>query len=58
MVTAAGAIRALGVRSARLVATLVPTPPSPTFCQPWSCFASPYSGCQNVSYLERYMQCA
>ena len=26
----------------------------PTFCQPWSCFASPYPGWQNVVYLERY----
>ena len=26
---------------------------STTFCQPWSCCASPYSGWQNVSYLER-----
>jgi len=25
----------------------------PTFCQPWSCCASPYMGWQNVSYLER-----
>ena len=35
---------------------LAPTPPSPTFCQPWSCYASPYLGWQNVSYLERYVQ--
>ena len=26
----------------------------PTFLQPWSCYASPYSGCKNVVYLERY----
>ena len=25
----------------------------PTFCKPWSCYASPYSGLQNVVYLER-----
>ena len=29
---------------------------STTFCQPWSCCASPYPGWQNVSYLERYVQ--
>ena len=28
-----------------------------TFCQPWSCYASPYSGWQNVVYLERYTKC-
>jgi hypothetical protein len=28
---------------------------STTFCQPWSCFASPYSGWQNVANLERYV---
>ena len=28
----------------------IPTPPSPTFCQPWSCFASPYPGWQTVVY--------
>jgi len=27
----------------------------PTFLQPWSCCASPYSGCKNVVYLERYV---
>ena len=25
----------------------------PTFLQPWSCYASPYTGCKNVIYLER-----
>ena len=24
------------------------------FLAVWSCYASPYSGCKNVSYLERY----
>ena len=28
---------------------------SATFCQPWSCFASPYSGRQNVVNLKRYV---
>jgi len=31
---------------------------SATFLQPWSCYASPYSGCKNVSYLERYAKIA
>jgi hypothetical protein len=31
-----------------------PRLPPPTFCQPWSCFASPYPGWQNVVYLGRY----
>ena len=43
------------LRSARSVASLAPTPHYGTFLQPWSCFASPYSGCKNVVYLERYM---
>ena len=25
----------------------------PTFCPPWKCYAFPYSGGQNVVYLER-----
>ena len=29
---------------------------SATFCQPWSCYASPYSGWQNVIYSRNVMQ--
>ena len=32
-----------------------PRKTSPTVCQPWSCFTSPYSGCQTVVNLKRYM---
>ena len=38
-------------RSLRSLPRLTPT----TFLQPWSCYASPYSGCKNVVYLERYV---
>jgi hypothetical protein len=27
-----------------------PRKPTPTVCQPWSCYASPYSGWQTVIY--------
>jgi len=26
---------------------------STAFCQPWSCFASPYSDWQNITYFKR-----
>ena len=44
-----------GLRSARSF-RFAPFPrlTPPTFCKPWSCYASPYSGLQNVVYLERY----
>ena len=46
-----------GLRSARSVAVLAPTPHSATVCQPWPCSASPYSGWQTVVYnRERYVQ--
>ena len=45
-----------GLRSARSVATLAPTPHCATVCQPWPCSASPYTGWQTVVYnWERYM---
>jgi hypothetical protein len=40
-----------GSGSVRLGRLKAPTPHSTTFCQPWSCYASPYPGWQNVSYL-------
>jgi hypothetical protein len=33
-----------------------PTAHSGTFCQPWSCYASPYSGWQNVIYSRNVMR--
>ena len=61
--TLAAANRRLGVRSARSVAPLFPTPPSPRFWVPWkpevgvrivlSSFGFPCSGTQNLVYLER-----
>ena len=41
-----------GTRSFRCAPFPRLTPP--TFCQPWSCYASPYPGWQNVVNLERY----
>jgi len=34
----------------------LPRQPPPTFCQPWPCSASPYTGWQNVVNLKRYTQ--
>ena len=44
----------------RIPQNTVRASPSAVFCsttvyQPWSCFASPYSGCQTVANLERYV---
>ena len=47
-----------GLRSARSFRyATFPRLTPPTFLQPWSCYASPYSGCKNVVYLERYAKC-
>jgi hypothetical protein len=34
----------------------LPRSTPPTFCQPWKCYAFPYSGCQNVIYSRDVMR--